>query len=140
MLDYTMGYQELLTPDKIYAVVGASNAPEKYGYRVYKFLKDRGLKVYPVNPNQESVQGDKAYPDLASLPEKPDIADVVTQPEVSEKVYTQAQELGIQTTWFQPGAESENLVGKPGTIANHCIMVEIENLEAENLWPNKLTQ
>lgn len=35
---------------RIFAVVGATDNPEKYGHRIFKNLKNRGYEVYPVNP------------------------------------------------------------------------------------------
>jgi len=46
---------------KVWAVVGASDNPEKYGNLIYKKLKSRGYRVYPVNPNYETIDGDKCY-------------------------------------------------------------------------------
>ncbi|MGQ9744340.1 MAG: CoA-binding protein [Candidatus Bathycorpusculaceae bacterium] len=53
--------------EKVFAVVGASD-PRKYGYQVYKDLKNAGYEVYPVNPNAEEILGDKCYPSLENLP------------------------------------------------------------------------
>ena len=41
----------------VFAVVGASRDPQKYGYQVYKDLKGAGYKVYPVNPNAQVNSG-----------------------------------------------------------------------------------
>lgn len=39
----------------IYAVVGASNNEEKYGYKVFKDLLDAGYKVLPINPSEKEI-------------------------------------------------------------------------------------
>ncbi len=66
-----------LEPKSI-AVVGASDNPEKIGGRPIKYMLRAGYKgrIYPVNPNRPVIQGLKAYPDIASLPEAPDLAIV----------------------------------------------------------------
>ncbi|MEM4804135.1 MAG: CoA-binding protein, partial [Candidatus Nezhaarchaeales archaeon] len=65
--------REFLDRRNVFAVVGASRDPQKYGYQVYRDLKSAGYKVYPVNPNAQEVLGDKCYPSLKELPAKPDV-------------------------------------------------------------------
>jgi acyl-CoA synthetase (NDP forming) len=66
-----------LNPASI-AIIGASDNPHKVGGRPLMYLSRFGYRgrVYPVNPSRDVVQGLKAYPDLASLPEVPDLAVV----------------------------------------------------------------
>lgn len=58
------------------AIVGASTDPRKFGGKALKFCLERGYKgrLYPINTGNAKVQGVRAYPDLASLPEAPDVA------------------------------------------------------------------
>ncbi|MDU2577412.1 MAG: CoA-binding protein, partial [Veillonella sp.] len=46
---------------KVWAVIGATHKTEKFGYKIYKCLKDHGYEVYPVNPNVAEIDGDKCY-------------------------------------------------------------------------------
>lgn len=64
-----------LDPQSI-AVIGASDNPEKIGGRPIKYmlLARYAGRLYPINPNRAEIQGLKAYPDIASLPEAPDLA------------------------------------------------------------------
>jgi len=94
----------------VFAVVGASRDPQKYGYQVYRDLKNAGYKVYPVNPNAQEVLGDKCYPSLEELPERPDVVVVVVPPRVTEQIVKACKELGIRKVWMQPGPESEEAV------------------------------
>ena len=66
-----------LDPQSI-AVIGASENPEKIGGRPIKYMLRAGYKgrLYPINPNRPEIQGLKAYPDIASLPEAPDLVIV----------------------------------------------------------------
>jgi acyl-CoA synthetase (NDP forming) len=70
--------RQALDPRSI-ALIGASENPNKIGGRPLLYLQRFGYKgrVYPINPNRTEVQGVKAYPDLASLPEAPDLAIVM---------------------------------------------------------------
>jgi predicted CoA-binding protein len=113
----------------VFAVVGASRDPQKYGHQVYRDLKSAGYKVYPVNPSAQEVLGDRCYPDLKELPEKPDVVVTVVPPQVTEQVVRACKELGIRRVWMQPGSESEVAVkyckeNGLEVIYNMCIMVE----------------
>ncbi len=63
-----------------------------------------------MNPRAEEIDGDRAYPDLKSLPEKPDIVDLVVPPRAAREVVREAIELGIRMIWFQPGSEDEEAI------------------------------
>lgn len=113
----------------VFAVVGASRDPQKYGHQVYRDLKDAGYKVYPVNPNAQEVLGDKCYPSLKELPEKPDVVVTVVPPQVTDQIVKACKELGIRKVWMQPGSESEDAVryckeNDLEVVYNVCIMVE----------------
>jgi len=99
--------KEFLKKENVFAVVGVSRSPEKYGHQVYKDLKEAGYVVYPVNPSIDGVLGDRCYHSLSELPEKPDVVDTVVPPHVTEKIVEECKELGIERVWMQPGSESE---------------------------------
>jgi acetyl coenzyme A synthetase (ADP forming)-like protein len=56
------------------AVVGASQDPNKVGYAICRNLLGFPGSLYPVNPKSPVILGRTAYPDLASVPEKVDLA------------------------------------------------------------------
>ncbi len=121
--------REFLNKKNVIAVVGASRNPEKYGHQVYKDLKEAGYKVYPVNPNAADVLGDKCYPDLNSLPVKPDVVNFVVPPKVTEEVVKACKGLGITKVWMQPGSESEKAIlfcndNGIDVVYGVCIMVQ----------------
>ncbi|KYH41297.1 MAG: CoA-binding protein [Candidatus Bathyarchaeota archaeon B26-2] len=101
---------EFVDRRNVIAVVGASRNPEKYGHKVYKDLKEAGYKVYPVNPNASEILGDRCYPSLRSLPERPDVVTVVVPPRVTEEVVKTCKDLGISKVWMQPGSESDRAI------------------------------
>ncbi len=101
--------KEFLKKGNIIAVVGASRNPEKWGYKIFKKLKGF-YKTYPVNPKYKEIDGTKCYPDLKSLPEKPDVVITVVPPEVTESVVKVCKDLGISMVWMQPGSESQKAI------------------------------
>ncbi|MCP8310829.1 MAG: CoA-binding protein [Candidatus Methylarchaceae archaeon HK01M] len=110
-----------LNKRNVIAVVGASRDPKKYGHQVYRDLKEAGYKVYPVNPNADEILGDKCYPDLESLPTKPNVVDIVVPPKVTEEIVKTCKELGITKVWMQPGSESEGAINFCKENAIDCI-------------------
>jgi len=118
----------------VIAISGASRNQEKYGHRVYKDLKQAGYKVYPVNPNTDEVLGDKCYPNLKSLPQKPDVVDIVVQPSITEQIVQECMQLGITMVWMQPGSESEKAIkfcneNNIQVVHGECIMVQRRKLQ-----------
>lgn len=117
----------------VIAVVGASRNPEKYGHQVFKDLKGAGYKVYPVNPQAAEVLGSKCYPDLKSLPVKPDVVNIVVPPKVTEEIVKTCKELGVTKVWMQPGSESEKAIkfcndNGINVVYGLCIMIERRKL------------
>lgn len=115
--------------DTTIAIVGATDNASKYGSVIYRDLKRKGFKLYPVNPNRATVDGDKAYPSLAELPEKPTIVNIVVPPTITLEVLQQCLELGLMNVWLQPGAENPTVLTylqEKGFnyLALTCIMVE----------------
>ena len=102
--------EEFLSQE-VFAIVGASRDRSKYGNKVYRDLREKGFKVYPVNPNTSEVEGDTCYPDIISLPQKPDVVNTVVPPKVTEEIVKQCKVLGINRVWMQPGSESEEAIG-----------------------------
>jgi len=125
--------QKFLDKRNVFAVVGASRNPEKYGHQVFKDLMKAGYKVYPINPNADEILGVKCYPSLKDLPEKPDVVDLVVPPQITEKVIRECKELGIRMIWMQPGSESEDAIKfckENGMDVVHgvCVMIERRKL------------
>ncbi|MCX7648350.1 MAG: CoA-binding protein [Elusimicrobiales bacterium] len=98
--------------DKKIAVVGVSENPLKYGYKIFKDLSKSGYEVYGVNPKLKSLDGKNIYPNISSIPLKPEIVILVVPPEISIKIVDECIGLKIEQIWFQPGSESEEAVKK----------------------------
>jgi predicted CoA-binding protein len=72
----------------------------------------KGYQVYAVNPHISAFDGAVCYPDLISIPEKPDAVFMLTSPRVTEQVVQQCVDLGIKRVWMH------YLIGtKPGLAA-----------------------
>jgi predicted CoA-binding protein len=91
--------QDFLAQEKI-AVVGVSDQRETGCNLAYRKFKETGYAVSAVNPRLTSFEGDPCYPDLKSIPEKPDAVFILTNPNVTEEVVQQCVDLGIQHVWM----------------------------------------
>ena len=85
---------------KVIAVVGVSDKRETGANRNYKTFKQHGYRVYAVNPRLSTFDGAPCYPDLKSIPEKPDAVFMLTNPRVTEQVVQQCVDLGIEHVWM----------------------------------------
>jgi len=89
------------------AVVGLSPNPARPSFRVAQGLQGFGYRIMPVRPMVNEVLGEKAYPDLESLPELPDIVDVFRASEYVPAIVESCIKLGIRNLWLQEGVINE---------------------------------
>jgi predicted CoA-binding protein len=92
------------------AVVGVSRKKSKFGNAIYKELKKKGIDVYGVNPNMDTIDGDKCYHDLKELEGKIDGVVNVVSPAQTNEVVKEANEIGVKNIWMQQGSESEEAI------------------------------
>lgn len=121
--------------NKSIAVVGVSRDKKKFGYAVYKHLKERNYKIFPVNPNINKIDSDKCYPNLSSVKEKIDGVVLIVPPKVSEKAANEANDLGIKSIWFQQGSSSEAAIKfceerGMSVVSGECILMFTEPVES----------
>ena len=83
------------------AVTGVSRNAKGHGSNVvYKRLRDRGYEVFAVNPNTDTVEDDRCYHDLKSVPEGVDWVVIGTRPETAEETMRECVDLGISRVWM----------------------------------------
>lgn len=97
----------LLREVRSVAVVGLSPNPGRPSFRVAQALQSFGYRIFPVRPLITEVLGEKAYPDLESLPEVPDIVDVFRASEHVPAIVDSCIKLGIKNLWLQDGVVHE---------------------------------
>ncbi len=119
----------LLATVKTIAVVGLSNRPGRPGRYVPAYMKGQGYRIIPVNPTIEEGLGEKAYPDLPSVPEPVDLVLVFRRPEDVPPVIEQAIQISAPAVWLQTGiineqaAETARQAGIT-VVMDACMMVE----------------
>jgi predicted CoA-binding protein len=112
-----------------WAIVGASDKPDRYSYKIFRLLRGRGYTVYPIHPKLPEVEGVPCHASLSDLPEKPDVINLVVNPSVGIEVVAEAAKLGVDLIWAQPGAQSAEIdqaAEKAGIqMVNDCVLVEL---------------
>ena len=129
-----LNFSGLLDKKNTIAFVGASNNPEKYGYKILKTMLDRGFNCIPINLKENEILGRKAYPDLTTAvealsPTKIDLVDFIVPPPVVLKVLNEVEKLGIKNVWLQPGSQSPEAIAycqqnDINCVHDACVMIE----------------
>jgi predicted CoA-binding protein len=91
--------QDFFAQEKI-AVVGVSDLRETGCNLGYRTFKKAGYAVYAVNPRIKAFEGDTVYPDLRSIPDKPDAVFILANPKVTDQIVQQCVDLGIKHVWM----------------------------------------
>ncbi len=82
------------------AVGGVARGGDQPANFIFRRLRETGHDVVPVNPNATEVEGERCYPDLASIPGTVDGVMIVTHPSISADLVRQASARGIRKVWF----------------------------------------
>jgi uncharacterized protein len=128
--DVSADIKKILTTYRTVAVVGASPNPERPSYRVADFLKKEGFRVIPVTPNADNIVGEKAYPDLASIPVSVEVVDIFRRPEDVLPIVEEAIAIGAKAVWMQEGIVNEEAAAKARkagltVVMDHCMRKEL---------------
>ncbi len=115
-----------------FAVAGVSSNEQKFGTMAYRDLKAAGKKVFGINPRLKDLGGETIYPDVAALPESPDVLVLVVNAAIGLTLVEQAAQRGIKRVWMQPGAESDALLQRCAELGlqavhNQCVMRQLGN-------------
>lgn len=99
MSELDLRVKDFLAQKKI-AIVGVSDRRDTGCNASYRRFKSAGYRVYAVNPRINVFDGDPCYPDLKSLPEKPDGVFILANPSVTERIVGECAELGVRHVWM----------------------------------------
>ena len=95
--------RQLLVKAKTIAVVGLSSDPMRPSFDVSQYMQRKGYRIIPVNPNEQTVLGQKAYASLAEVTEKIDLVDIFRRPEFVPEIIDEVIRLKIPAVWLQEG-------------------------------------
>ena len=121
--------RRILQEARVIAVVGYSDKPHRTSYRIGRYLREAGYKVYPVNPSVAEIDGVRSYASLAEVPVPIDIVNVFRRSEFLAEVVEQAIDVGAKAVWAQLGVVDELAAKKAeeaglSVVMDRCIMVD----------------
>lgn len=126
--------KEVMLQKKIWAVAGVTAKKDRFGYKIWKKLKEHGYETYGVNPNYDEIEGEKIYHSVRDLPKKVDVLDMVVRPNLALQTLEEAKEANIEYIWFQPGSYNDEVIEKAKELGfkilyNDCVYATLKQKE-----------
>jgi predicted CoA-binding protein len=120
---------EILQSSHVVAVVGLSANKERPSYGVSDYLKQHGYKLIPVNPNEDTILGERCYPSLMSIDGQVDIVNIFRRSEEVDAIVDEAIKIGAKVVWMQEGVVNEQAAKRARdagleVIMDMCMMKE----------------
>jgi len=121
--------QRVLLRARTIAVVGLSSAVLRASHFVGFYLQRHGYRVYPVNPRESEILGQRCYATLHEVPERVDIVNVFRAPAALPEIAAQAVAIGAGCLWTQFSVineEGARIAEQAGlaVVMDRCIKVE----------------
>ncbi|HEX6290714.1 MAG TPA: CoA-binding protein [Herpetosiphonaceae bacterium] len=125
--------RRILQDTRVIAVVGLSDNPARPSYGVTRYMQSQGYRIVPINPELSEVFGERAYPDLLSVPFDVDLVDIFRRSEAVGPHVDEAIRKGVRTVWMQLGVYNEAAAQQAraagiDVIMNRCILIEHRRL------------
>ena len=110
-------------------VVGLSSKVMRPSYGVAAYMQTQRYRIIPVNPNETSVLGERAYPSLEEVPDPVEIVVVFRRPEFVPDIVEAAIRRGAKVIWMQEGVIHEAAARRARqagleVIQDRCILKE----------------
>jgi len=108
-----MGLESFFNPKSV-AIVGASRQKGKVGHEILANIIGAGYKgkIYPVNPQADTIEGLKCYPDLESIQQVPELVIIVVPGKIVLAIMQQCAKVGTRAVIIITAGFKE--VGKEG--------------------------
>ncbi|MEM6284253.1 MAG: CoA-binding protein [Chloroflexota bacterium] len=139
--------RDILNRTKTIAMVGLSPKSERPSHFVATYLQYEGYRVIPVNPRADEILGEKAYPDLLSIPDDiaVDMVDVFRRPEEVPEIARQAVEIGAKSLWLQlkvvsPEGAQIAEDGGMDVVMDRCVKIEHGRYNGSLHWVGMNTE
>ncbi len=108
-----MGLESFFNPKSV-AIVGASRQKGKVGYEILANMIAGGYagEIFPINPNTESIEGLKCFPDLKSIGRVPDLVIIIVPAKYVAGVMEECGKIRVRSVIIITAGFKE--VGKEG--------------------------
>ena len=119
----------ILETCKTLAVVGLSSRPSRPSHGVSAYMQSHGYRIIPVNPNEDSVLGERSYPALDDVPENFDAVVIFRRSEFVPEIVESAIRKGAKVVWMQEGVQHEEAARRAReagleVVQDRCILKE----------------
>ena len=104
------------------AIIGASRDRTKFGNKAVRAYLKQGYDVYPVNPNETTIEGLTCYRSVLDVPVEPDRISVYLPPAVSLKVLDEIVAKNAKEVWLNPGAESDEVIRRAAELGLRSVV------------------
>jgi hypothetical protein len=120
---------ELLKSSKTIAVVGLSSKRGRPSYGVSEYMQSSGYRIFPVNPGEQEVLGERCYARLEEVPRPVDIVNIFRRSEFVPEIVEQAIRIGARAVWMQEGVFHPSAAERARTagllvMVDSCILKE----------------
>src|SRR6476469_3508032 len=120
---------DILGRYKTLVIVGLSSKWSRPSHGVATYMQSKGYRVIPVNPQETSVLGEKAYPSLEDVPEPVEVVVIFRRPEFVAPIVDAAISRGAKVIWMQEGIAHEDAARRAReagleVIQDRCILKE----------------
>ncbi len=92
--------EQFLAPKK-FAIAGVSGNTKKFGYAIFKELRQKGYDICPINPKRKEIDGVKCYKSVSDIPADYDKLFIVTHKSKTDTILQEAAKKGIRQVWVQ---------------------------------------
>jgi predicted CoA-binding protein len=106
----------------VVAVVGASSNRDKFGNKAVRAYVQQGFDVYPVNPNDETIEGLKVYPSVLDIPVDVDRVVIYLPPKRTLNILEDIAKKGTKELYLNPGTESQEVIDKAKSLGLEPIL------------------
>ncbi len=125
--------RSFLQATKNIAIVGLSPKPDRPSNGVATVMQQGGYRIIPVHPGTSEILGEKAYPDLTSVPDTVDLVDVFRKAADVDAVVDEAIRLKLPAIWIQLGIINEAAAERARAagmfvVMDRCLKVEWRRL------------
>ena len=101
--------EKFFEPKKL-AIVGVSRNSKKFSHTVFKDLKAKGYRIYPVNPHAGKIDGDICYKSVRDLPDDVTSVLILTPVKETDNVLREVINKGIINIWVQQMSETRQTI------------------------------
>jgi uncharacterized protein len=96
----------LFLENKTLAIAGVSRNPKKFGFLVYKTLREKGYDLYPINPKSDDNEETNWFRNVSEVPDYVENLLIITNKRDTETVLKDAIKKGIKNVWIQQQSET----------------------------------